>query len=376
MHRRISHWATIDLICQLVQIDVSGSLADLPPPPTHMRTSLDERLAHLLRTMEPSEISAVMKHYPGGNLSSIAKLKQNSGEKDKVLYDRTTASDYHCLLCATLIAFAQALSKLSEATTSNSSAIQDYAKGVVTYAALLTTVVFSTAFEQHSQFLAMRGLLNAPKDEYRSPAGRFAKENGIVIMPEPRTRTQVDTEPRDQDEEDPLDDEHELLHHTVPLLDVYSIRSRIRVLIEHFTAGRILQHHCSKLQQNDIVNITVVVVEGPPQNLKASWEDMKKIITDLEDHRSSMLDSDQPAFELAKAIERLEEVAKNVSDDDSKAMRDLRRLITLEKPLTLNDKLHCEAILLSFIKYPDNATPDIRDLLKVLRSYLFIHSFY
>jgi hypothetical protein len=153
MRQRICHWATMSIIYQLTMISIDEGLSNLPPPTAQPRTVLDENLANLLKTMHPSHITQIMKHYSESNISSIPFLLQNCREENKALYDNTTAAEYHCLLCASLLAFAKALSDLWTAVDQKSDTTT-IRNAVRAYAAFLNTMVCSTAFAQHTQFLA------------------------------------------------------------------------------------------------------------------------------------------------------------------------------------------------------------------------------
>jgi hypothetical protein len=237
------------------------------------------------------------------------------------------------------------------------------------YAAFLNTVVHSTAFMQHSQYLAERDILVTPDDGRRSIAATFAAENTITLAHEPQNGAHVkqpEPEDNDEDEEFPVP--------TGSKLKMDHIRSWIKILVEHFTAARMLQHHCSKLEKNDVVNISVIVIQGPcrASHPKVNWEGMKDLITKLNNDTSMSGRSD-----LKKAIQKLEDYVQHVPDDKgiSKSQKDLRRLIIDKQSITLYAKYHCETLLLALIKFPDATITAIHDVLNVCPMFYVLFVF-
>jgi hypothetical protein len=204
-------------------------------------------------------------------------------------------------------------------------------------------------------------------DMHRKAVARFAKQNTIVLTQEEKDGANVE-------------DENELPLPTGSLLKEDNIRSWIKLLVEHFTASRILQHHCTRLEPGNVVNINVVTIKGPDQrdHPKVTWQDMKKVLTNVTDHQSSTWDdSERQAIKPEEVIQKLEQIANHASTDPdvSKSMKDLRCLIN-NKPLTLYAKLHCETLLLALIKFPDASIANILDVLKVSPITMFIYSLF
>jgi hypothetical protein len=357
MYQRTCHWSTIDLIYQLTSISIHESSSNVLQTPTN-RTILDERLAFLLKDMTPFQISQIMRHYPGSTVSSLPLLLQRCQTEKAWLYDNTTAAEYHSLLCATLVAFAKALSELSDAIQQESDT-ENIRKQVAMRAAFLNTVVLSTAFMQHTQYLADLNVLQKPIQECHGIVTIFAEANNITIW----QKIANDKEPDDDD------DSEEFPLPKGPKLRIHHLRSWIKLLVEHLTAARILQHHCSKLGAGGAINIDVVVIQPParPSHPKVNWEDMKTLITKLNDDSSTSPHS-ADWVDYTTAIPKLEEYAEHAKGT-SKSLRDLRNLIVKKQSITLHAKYHCEMLLLALFKFPDRSMEAIGNVLQVCRMF-------
>lgn len=367
MYQRMTHWATLGFIKSLAEVsDGSIELAVQNDPTFFEAIKPDPRLASRLNTMaerhgSSSFLETVMACHPNATASEgqLSALLSECRGVAPVIYTQKTVVSIQHLLVATLVAYGSMLACIYSAKGEDR---KKFASSFSIIARLLSTILNSQALASHLQFLNSNALLSLPssalvkaynnyavtyhfgladtdprRKKYESREGGDASAGGGV---DAATVPNTDEGDGTLDPEDPefaacwsnSDDAAAVL------------RGWMRTFTSHYSAKRVLEHHCFRMAKTEVVEITLLSVGSEYRDV--SWEEMKLTIAATLD---AMPKHERPSLPTDMIISQFEAQIKDAKPTDRHAKNVLWRVkkIIDKGHLRLWCGVHCETALMA-----------------------------
>ena len=398
MKRRIGHWASVGLMHNMAKVDLQTLSLLATPANLHHHTSKnsDFKLSLYLRALEKNESLEKILSYHEYHIPSKAILPSEDDstktklilpclqrlcrdDQNKSLYNEETVVEFHHLLVATMLYYAQALGDLNMEEKARQEAdirVNSAAPVVLRLTRLLNAIVVSGAFQRHIKFLVERNLLQMPSDKHQAVFHKFAVEN---VIPWAQTRGKLgdgsdsggkpDSEDttnhqdskdatNDQDSEDATNDQDPFFigtHHWQAIS--IAIQGWVKLFVQHFHAKRILESFAKNGGREIPIEIKVFGVTKSKKCLPYPDLDTLKTVlkSSLHDQDTELQDETIKVF--LSHIQATPPIANNYTATN-RIFSVVRDIIT--KRANHRSRfydMHCEVALASLVaasKYPDN----------------------
>jgi len=395
MYQRMTHWATLGFIKSLAEVsDGSIELAARADPTFFEAAEPDQRLANRLITLaerhgSSSFLETVMACHPNATASKDrlpALLSECRGVAPVIHTPKTVVNIQH-LVVATLVAYGSMLAGIYGAKGEER---KKFASSFSIIARLLSTILNSTALARHLRFLNSNALLSLPssalvkaynnyattyhfgladtdprRKKYEAREGGDASAGGGV---DAATVPNTDEGDGTHDAEDPEfaacwsnSDDAALV-----------LRGWMRTFTSHYSAKRILEHHCFRMAKTEAVEITLLSVGSGYRNV--TWREMKKTIAAT---LHALPEHERPSLPTDVIISMFEAQIKGAKPTDRHAKNVLWKVKNIIDIGHLRSwcGVHCETALMALSIYGHLASVSaaneadkqaLNDLLKVI----------
>jgi hypothetical protein len=188
------------------------------------------------------------------------------------IYNDKTCVKFHKLLVATLLAYANALTKLNSTSCHNSQnhASAGYVMSVFNFARLLLLIADSWALQLHLAILERAQHLPAPKLADFSCYSLFAQSFNLVYQPLMRNTGGSETAGTEEDEDVAAVDDPA----SKGRMDFVTFYwGRIHKQAAHFGALQILEGYC-RMRSDTFANLQVPLIAVKLNQSKSSWSEL------------------------------------------------------------------------------------------------------
>jgi hypothetical protein len=406
MHRRIFSLHSLAFMYPLTKVGEPELRAkflahssSIPTPKCH-----DTKLALLLVGMqEMGQISLIMDNCPSEEFRSqltslvpafadVLKKKEN-GELSAVpegtgVYTEATCYEFHQLLVASLMAYANALGALCEAERDMKTmkTREHCMEKVWKCTCLLWRIAYSQIFHQHVVLLARSLWLEPelPQDDAEHAA------SALGLRPSSNGPIQVDG---DEDDADDIDDGNFGVPEDIYEADdsevaecVTSFKLWVRLQVGHWVALEIASSFSDALGKDQSLKLHLLAVEPLNEN-KATMEDWTTTVKKLAMWQSNTLAQPQPstsdsarvtnAFNSDTIIGRIQALIREYAQ--IKGLDTIIYAFNQEKPAFYGSD-HCEVVTSALAKYADTLLDDStaynRHLKTILKVRARLHEYH
>jgi hypothetical protein len=379
MYRRMVHWATLGFIKTLAEVpDDSLKLAGGRNLDSTLKDpKLAQRLIDLAKF--PTLLQSVMARYPNkSDEDHLSPLLTACQADPPVLYTLKTVRHFHRLLVSTLITYGFMLSRIYDGES------KDDVASFSILARLLSAILNSNALASHLRFLHLNGLLALPTSVGAEGYYMYAAIHGFgFAKKDRRSRKYMDAggvdkgknaemeSNMDGDDRTP-DEEGEDFAPWTGMTDVLEhLGGWMKTFTNHFSAKRILEHHCGRRANAETVEIFLLSVGS--ESRMFSWDDMKLTIAATIEATKLSISADEVVEILESRIRAAtprENHARNIFwlfnqlvPDKDKVCKAVWRII----------RMHCETAISALLVYghlanvhPPQEDMELKKLLKVI----------
>jgi hypothetical protein len=335
MYHRMTHWATLGFIKILADMSdgaiESAALAQPTFSEAQHDPSLAKRLNHLAQHYDTSSfLQTVMAYHPNATASKdqLSTLLSKCRDVARVIYTQETVIEFQHLLTATLVAYGSMLACIYSAKGGDK---KKFASSFSVIARLLSTILNSNALASHLRFLNSNALLSLPSSALVKAYNNFAMTHHFGLANNDRRRkkymatvgsnsdasTGGGVDALNMDEGDGTHDaeDAEFAACWTDMDDAGAVLSGwMRTFTSHYSAKRILEHHCLKNAKTDAVEITLLSVGS--EYRKVSWEAIKSSIAATLD---AMPQHERPSIPTDTIISIFETKIKDAKPTDKHA---------------------------------------------------------
>ena len=190
LHRRMNHWAAVQLISDLASLEsLDGQRDWLPLPPGGVPNARsDSRLAAEVIALRPV-LHIVMSNYPVEHPTEVPKLEKLMSECRKLsstlkptLYTPDTRFDFHRLLVTLLVGYTKSLQVLYSENQQRGD-MQQVGEFVNLYARPLLAILNSNAMKSHLEVLDFNDFLHPPSTSRLENSISYSTKHGFASVP-------------------------------------------------------------------------------------------------------------------------------------------------------------------------------------------------